>query len=224
MMQFLDTKSKLKAARCSRQLLQAADHPFAWQGPPVAVSSYENPDVGSRIHQSLLRNAPITLRLGSDLPTAEVAIITRLRELVIDYQGSIDFDPQLFALPSLQGLQTLRVLNSLPESALRLLPTLPALHTLCWFDPDALPDWSWLQAMRALTDLDLRRRDKGVIFAVAARRHRPMRPTAVAAAATPTLQRRRLHAPLPHSRSAPAAPPHTGWFDRRLHSQRGIHR
>ena len=158
-LQFLDKRSKLRAARCSRRLLQAADHPFAWQGPSVAVSSFRQPQLGSLIRRSLLRHAPIALCLltDSELAAAEVAAIPRLRELVIDSWGSIDFDPQLLSLPSLQGLQTLRLVCQLPLSTLRLLATLPALHTLecSEWDEDEPADWSWLPAIPALTNLDL---------------------------------------------------------------------
>jgi hypothetical protein len=154
-LQFLDTNSKLKAARCSLQLLRAAGHPFAWQGPPVTVSSsYEKPDVGSRIRQSLLRHAPIALNLDFKLPAAEVAAIPRLRELIIRF-GTADLALQLLALPSLRGLQTLRVRCPLPLATLKLLPTRPALHTLDFWAVagSAGWDWDWLPAMPALTDL-----------------------------------------------------------------------
>ena len=163
MMQFLDTKGKLIAARCSRRLLQAADHAFAWQGSSAEVSSYDQPQLGSLIRQSLLRHASITLTLKSrsDLPTAEVAAIPRLSELILSHRCSADLALHLLQLPSLQGLQTLRVATLFPESALQLLPTLPAIHTLQCSELDDLADWSWLPAMPALTDLDLQRRDKG---------------------------------------------------------------
>jgi hypothetical protein len=153
MLQFLDTTSKLKAARCSRHLLQAADHPFAWQGPPVAVSSRGRQKLGSLIRQSLLRHASIALTLDSRLTAAEVAAIPRLRELDTFHCDSCDLPPMLLSLPSLQGLQTLRASFGMPLRAL--LPSLPALSKLeCWVTVGS-SDWSWLAAVPALTDLSL---------------------------------------------------------------------
>ena len=157
-MQFLDTDSKLKAARCSRQLLQAADHPFAWQGPSVRMRSEDQPQLGPLIRQSLLRHAPIslTLAVNSEVPVAEVAAIPRLRELVVScVDEPIGFDPQLLALPALQRLQRLRVQCHPPVSTMRLLPTLPALRTLELFELDESADCSWLPGMPALTDLEV---------------------------------------------------------------------
>jgi len=153
-LQFLDTKEKLTAARCSRRLLQAADHPFAWQGPSAGVSSYDQPQLGSLIGQSLLRHAPITLRLGSDLPAAEVAAIPRLSELILSHRCSADVALELLALPSLKGLQRLWPSCPLPLSTLQLLPSLPALRTLEFSFSLDDADCSWLPAMGALTDLD----------------------------------------------------------------------
>ena len=151
-LQFLDAKSRLIAARCSRRLLQVADHPHAWLSPALSVSSDHLPWLGPLVRQSLLRNAPVSLELVSELPLAELAAIPRLRELTISVA---DIDPQLIALPSLRGLQILRVEYRLPLPTMRLLPVLPALHTLeCWV-PHKPVDCSWLPAMPALTDLDL---------------------------------------------------------------------
>ena len=48
--QFLDTDSRLKAARCSRRLMQAADHPFAWSGAKdFIIDSREHAQLGTRI-------------------------------------------------------------------------------------------------------------------------------------------------------------------------------
>jgi hypothetical protein len=154
-LQFLDAKSKLKAARCSRRLLQAADQPFAWHGPPVAMSSRRRPQLGSHIRQSLLRHAPIALMLVCKMSAEEMAAIPRLQTLHVVYRISDDFAHQLLALPSLRELQTLQMPLDLPPSTLQLLPTLSALHTLkCWMSDDSAY-WSWLPAMPALTHLDL---------------------------------------------------------------------
>jgi hypothetical protein len=154
-LQFLDAKSKLKAARCCRRLLQAADHPFAWKGPSVAVSTFNRPRLGSLIRQSLLRHAPIALTLDYrfDLPAAEVAAIPRLQMLKIASRISDDIAHQLLALPAVRGLQTLQMPLDLPPSTLQRLSTLPALHTLMCCVPDDSADESWLPAMPALTDL-----------------------------------------------------------------------
>ena len=154
-LQYLNTTSKLKAARCCRRMLQAADHPFAWQGPPMAMSSRRRPQLGSHIRQSLLRHAPIALMLVCKMSAEEVAAIPRLQTLHIVYRISDDFAHQLLALPSLRGLQTLQMPLDLPPSTLQLLPTLSALHTLkCWMSDDSAY-WSWLPAMPALTHLDV---------------------------------------------------------------------
>ena len=133
MMQFLDTTSKLKAARCSRRLLQAADHSFAWQGSSVWVGTRNRPRLGSLIRQSLLRHASIALSLDfvSDLPEAEVAAIPRLRELIIRYGHSSPAIIALLTSPLLQGLQTLRLFCPVPMSTLRPLPTLPICVNQC---------------------------------------------------------------------------------------------
>lgn len=158
-LQFLDSDSKLKAARCSRSLMQAADHPFAWQGTAVSVSSSSQPRLGSLIRQSLLRHAPIALTLDSDVPVAEVAVIprTRLRELTIHhgYRYPAGLALQVLSLPTLQGLRTLRVFRRLLDSSVQLLPSLSALHTLEWQDADVSENRRWLVAMPALTDLEL---------------------------------------------------------------------
>jgi len=155
-LQYLDTTSKLRAARCSHRLLHAADHPFAWRAPPVPVSTFQRLHLGSLIRHSLLRHAPIALTLNSDHPAAEVAAIPRLPELIIPHGDSATSNIvlRLLAPPLLHGLQMLRLSCRLPLSTLQLLPTLPALHTLqCWVPEDS-EDWSWLPAMPALTDLD----------------------------------------------------------------------
>ena len=62
MLQFLDTDSKMKAARCSHQLLQAANTPFAWRSaPPFVLTAQSAADV-ERIQTSLVHFAPIHLR------------------------------------------------------------------------------------------------------------------------------------------------------------------
>ena len=210
-LQCLDKRSKLRSARCSRQLLQAADHPFAWQGPSVAVSSFRQPQLGSLIRRSLLRHAPIKMDLNSDLPVPEVAAIPRLRELSISHRCSADLALHLLQLPSLQGLQTLRVVTSFPESALQLLPSLPALHTLQCCDPetDEPVDWRWLPALPALTALDLSFSSRPSDTQTIARRHRPVRSVAVVVALPSNLANRHLCAPLLHPFHAPAAPPRT---------------
>ena len=154
-LQWLEKRSKLKAARCSRSLLRAANDSFAWQGPAVAVSSRGQPQLGSFIRQSLLRHAPIALTLDADLPAAEMAAIPRLRELLLSDGSPVQLSEQLPALPSLQGLQRLRLNPATPLSTLPLLPSLPALHTLECFVLDGPVDWRWLPAMPALTELDL---------------------------------------------------------------------
>lgn len=141
-LQFLDKRSKLQAARCSRHLLQAADFSFAWQGPPVAVMSRNQPQLGSLIHHSLLRHASISLDLWWDMPAVEVAEISaipRLRQLrMTHYYSQSD---HILQLPSMQGLQTLRLqCVQIYSSIFQLLPALPALHTLeCCGDGLARP-------------------------------------------------------------------------------------
>jgi hypothetical protein len=87
-MQFLDPTSRLKVARCSRQLLAAADDEFAWADTNfrVVVLRDTPADRLTRLQSSLLRHAPIALRIavGCTLPAPDITSIRRLRELRVE--------------------------------------------------------------------------------------------------------------------------------------------
>ena len=156
-LQCLDADSRLKAARCSRRLMRAADDPFAWVGtPPFSVSSRKQAQPGTVISRSLLRHAPIELLLNSD-PTMELEVwlIPRLHGLIVFAWQKYLF-PSLLPLPALRGLQTLRLYFSPTVAVLQRLPTLPQLHTLEIHPHLPEDDCSWLPAMPALTDLNTR--------------------------------------------------------------------
>lgn len=84
-MQFLDSNSRLKAARSSRIMRAAVDDPFAWRDAAAFSISASADNTIRRIGCSLLRHAPIALHVDghwdSELLVAAVVTIPWLREL-----------------------------------------------------------------------------------------------------------------------------------------------
>jgi len=88
-LRLLDSRSRLRAARCSRHLYRLVQAPFVWQdGAPFLVRSSQT-DFATRLREHpLLRHAPIHLRRaqrqagnsggGTEPPVAALAYRARL--------------------------------------------------------------------------------------------------------------------------------------------------
>ena len=163
-LQFLDTDSKLKAARCSRQLLQAASAPFAWKSaPPFVLTTRSVADV-ERVHTSLLRFAPVCLRCDEMESLPSVVAVPHL--VGLDLLNSmaaamIATDlPQLLQQPGLERLELLRLDSNVSEfltvDTMGLIARLPQLRSFDMVVPEGAADGAVLQpltAAPALTDL-----------------------------------------------------------------------
>jgi hypothetical protein len=170
-MQFLDKDSKLKAARCNRQLLHAADHPFAWRGEPVFVEACGAEQV-ERACTTLLRFAPIHLCCICLGPLSGVTAVPHLfgLELMNSPEGASAADlPQLLQHPNLARLQLLRLgvneATFLTVDAMRLIARLPQLQTIDILLPRGEKSAALLQPLTdapALTDLTVRRNRSAV--------------------------------------------------------------
>ena len=164
-LQFLDTDNKLKAARCSRQLLHAASDPFAWRSaPPFFVTVRSAADV-QRVCASLVHFAPVHLHCIGLESLDCVAAVPHLvgLELVKALECSAADLPQLLQHPNLTRLQTMRldihVAGLLTLDTMVLIACLPRLHTL-----DMTVPFGWVGTARllplpaaSLTDFTLRR-------------------------------------------------------------------
>jgi hypothetical protein len=157
-LQFVDTDARLKAARCSRQLLAAADHPFAWRHAEAVV--VRQPDsqppqgyaqrllrslrppplrlvpslaLPGRLRRSLLRHASILLRVDKDSSLSIAAIVAlsqRLRELRIHADWTAANVEELLPHPALQQLRVLRLPSRSRTAAVALACGLLQLHSL----------------------------------------------------------------------------------------------
>ena len=167
-LQFLDTKSKLIAARCSRRLLHAASAPFAWRStPPFTVEAPSDADV-ERIGSSLLRFVPIHLRCDWLKSLQCLATVPHLVDLDLlnsarGVAAAAEFS-RLLQHPNLARLQLLRLdadtSSRLTVDTMVLIARLPQLRT---FDAVVRGETSGavllqpLAAAPALTDLTVRR-------------------------------------------------------------------
>jgi hypothetical protein len=128
-MQFLDSDSKLKAARCSQRLLHAASAPFAWRSaPPFALTARSAADV-ERIQTSLLRFVSIHLRCdwleSLDCVAAVPNVVgLDLLETPFDSPGL----SQLLRYPNSVHLQSMW-LDSQASGTVQLISDLPQLRT-----------------------------------------------------------------------------------------------
>jgi hypothetical protein len=153
-MQYLDRRSLLRLARCSRALFRFASHPFAWQRLPFEMSVYGSEiECDSRRKRSLLRFAPsaAVIDLGrskSDLTMVSCATLLRVPSLVELIFCSLPLlmqldEWQVFLLhPSAQRLTYVDIdmQSDLCDGAsVSLLSQLPLLHTLWLAIPAAAP-------------------------------------------------------------------------------------
>jgi len=166
-MQFLDASSKLKAARCSRRLMQTASQPFAWKdAPPLLVEARSAADV-ERIVPSLVRFAPIDLRCMRMESFDCIATIPHLHGLELQ-ESSIGAAASLIQLlqhPCMAQLQSLRLdahlsfafLTTVTARLIARLPQLRALNVQPWpgDQESTLPLLQPLADAPALTDLAL---------------------------------------------------------------------
>ena len=134
-LQFLDTGSKLKAARCSQRLLHAASAPFAWRSEPVFVEASAAEHV-ERARTSLLRFAPIHLRCIGVATLGSVTAVPHLwtLELMKAPESSATDLSQLLRHSTCARLQLLgldsQASRLLTTDTMRLISRLPQLHTL----------------------------------------------------------------------------------------------
>jgi hypothetical protein len=135
-LQFLDTKSKLSAARASVRMRAMALTPFSWKDAELFTLNSSTRDFGTKILQRpLLRHAPICFRVirGVILFEQHVLNIPQLHTLLARYCIPQECE-RILASPHVQ--HHLRVLqlpqNAPPELLLVLAATssLPHLHTL----------------------------------------------------------------------------------------------
>ena len=174
-LQFLDSESRVKAARCSRTMLIAVDDPFVWRyggavvrlrGPPpppslgarILAALCRRPADPDRLESSLLRRAPTALRIDSpeELARLDVAAVPRLRELLLYCVCPDETVTDLLAHPALEELHTLRLQDAAPASALQAAVALPLLHSLSVDCRFTSVDFSPLRRAPALTALDVR--------------------------------------------------------------------
>jgi len=162
-LQFLDTQSRFRAARCSRALLAAAAEPFAWQHGVVRarVGDSSLDALIARIHAAPFRDAPIALHLDSDcaLSAGVLASLPRLHRLRLDFlPPAADLLAQLVH-PALRDLRALHLppypdgVKAAHVALIGRLPQLRALSSLyCPGDDAALEP---LRPLESLTALDL---------------------------------------------------------------------
>jgi hypothetical protein len=136
-LQFLDAKSKLKAARCSRRLLQSVSAPFAWRATPAFFMECRSAEDVKRTGTSLIRFAPIDLRCLGLTSLGALLTVPHLFGLDLLETGVAVFDglPQLLRHPSLTRLEWLWIEESLSSAEpsveiMRAVAALPQLRTL----------------------------------------------------------------------------------------------
>ena len=161
-LQFLDSKGKLKAARCSRRLMQAASTSFAWRAAtPFVVEVRSAADVEGA-QTSLLRFASIHLRCVNLSSLQCVATVPHLvgLELAQTWRSPAADLLQLLQHPNLAQLQLLRLDDDssqlLTVDAMRLIARLPQLRTFGVFVPTGATGTAVLQPLTtapALTEL-----------------------------------------------------------------------
>ena len=136
-LQFLDTPSRLRAARCSRRLAHEVAQPFSWRGASFSVRS-DVPGAAERIRAStLLRTVPVHLTL-----------------VMPDYQATGDV-AETIAFPNI---------HSLDGSAMYRMHADAAAVTAFWVDLLSRPE---LQHLHSLTLPAMRRGEQQVMQAVA---------------------------------------------------------
>jgi hypothetical protein len=164
-LQFLDSDSRLKAARCSGLLFNAASAPFAWRAvPPFVVEVRSATDV-ERIQTSLLRFAPVQLRCVRMEPLQCMLTVPHLFGLELLQSPSAVTAADLSRLlqhPSLARLQTLRLDDDscrlLTVDTVRLIARLPQLRALGMTVPPVVSSADLLRPLPgapALTDLSV---------------------------------------------------------------------
>jgi hypothetical protein len=135
--QFLDARSLLNLAQCSKRLLADCSFAFAWQhAPPVTVSteSANLPVAGRGLAGPLLRHASVCLRCNSALPSPEdVHELPRVDELVMEGQAMQQASPedleQIIRAPPMETLRELRACAGVTlPSCVASLPQLRTLH------------------------------------------------------------------------------------------------
>jgi hypothetical protein len=158
-LQFLDPISRLRAVRCNRHLLAAADAEFAWTYGSFQLAVLDNSvDHLARLQSSLLRHSPIALRIGvgGTLSVPAIVSIRRLRELRIDSRfPAADLDA-LLVHPALQDLRVLRLPNTASDHSIELAAALPQLHSLSLLCASFSALLEPLLTMGGLTALEVR--------------------------------------------------------------------
>ena len=166
-MQFLDTKSKLKAARCCQRLLHAASGPFAWRDTPSFFVEIQSPADVECVCSSLIRFAPIDLQCTGLTSLGGLLTVPHLWALDLMATGAAVFDelPQLLRHPSMARLAWLWIEESMASAdqtveIMRAVAALPQLRTLdVSLQSAAGPTLQPLVHAPALTDLTIRRNE-----------------------------------------------------------------
>lgn len=119
-LQFLDTRNKLKVSRCNRRMLQVTKDPFAWRGvPPLVVNPRSLMKMST--HSQMLRLIPLSLWIDYRISAFELDHIMKLssdvvfRELHIDeYVEDCDCE-QRVSFQDMQPLQATKLIAHLPH-------------------------------------------------------------------------------------------------------------
>ena len=181
MMHGLDARSLLQFARCSRPLLHAADHPFAWLHASLHILGWQVESASASSsppsETRLLRHARLSLRFNNSRPTEQgnIAVQTQpfvdaLRSLTSSLHHltctdstkpriSLEQWQQILNAPSARHLRSLHVVGCMyglcfDETTVRAIARLPHLHTLVVERCAAHPAmWAALHSAPALTSL-----------------------------------------------------------------------
>ena len=177
----LDARSLLQFARCSRPLLHAADHPFAWLHASLHILGWqvESASSSSSPPSRLLRHARLSVRFDKSRPTEQGAIAVQAQPFVDALRSlasplhhltctdatkpriSLEQWQQILAAPSARHLRTLRMAgdmcrSSFDDETVRAISRLAHLHTLaveCCAEDSAV--WAALPDAPALTSLQI---------------------------------------------------------------------
>lgn len=152
-LQFLEPKSKLHAARCSQTMRLRASAPFAWKNTPLRLRvDSDAAELVLRLNSSaLLQHAPLHLVYNSASRSADLSVLAsvshfpRLHTLEVFDAALGPVPPRpavaysvilranrvaLLRLPAVQGVQSLITRCAFNSSCLYLLSQLPALRSL----------------------------------------------------------------------------------------------
>ena len=175
----LDARSLLQFARCSRPLLHAADHPFAWLHASLHILGWQVESASSPCSppSRLLRHARLSVRFDNSRPTEQGNIAVEAQQFVDALRSlasplhhltctdstkpriSLQQWQQILGAPSARHLRTLHVVGCMyglcfDDSTVHAIARLPHLHTLVVERCAAHPDmWAALHSAPALTSL-----------------------------------------------------------------------